>query len=135
MQINMSENTIDRSEFRLCPIVFPQIVDAIQSLDWSIVNKTLRVSAKETQSLDVYKWIEFIREKNIEFSKSPFVNIESTTSVLELLGENKKVLCKINFKKLLITEHRCFLCKLIPGAMTHEILFEYNSCEFLVNNI
>lgn len=124
------------NKFVFKPKLFPQISEGVQSIKWDGLKKILKVSICETPKFEVYEWIKFIEEKNIEEQKSPFSNIGSNSVLLSFLDSNDANLANINFQDLSIIEHYCnFQKENNKKPLIQEITLSYKYTEFVLKKV
>lgn len=128
----------DRSsstKFSFVPIHFPKINEGVMSLDWNSVTKTINICVIENENFDVCRWIEYIRSKNHETQKSPFVDVVCNSASLTFFSVCGKEMAKVDFMDISIVDHSCQLerhvrCGVVDGGLIHNMCLSYQGSHF-----
>lgn len=84
---------------------FPQLRNSVIGVAWLSVDRKLHLTLEETAKLDVLKWMEFIKHQYVESQKSPFVDIDTNSTVLVIVDINQNEIGKVQFKRIKLETH------------------------------
>lgn len=111
--------------FVLIPRHNPSLAKHIDSLIWRAVAKSLHLNVDETPDLDVFRWMEYMRNRQREIKEGPFVNLDEDALVLCIKDGAGRPLGCLKFMNLSLEEHSCYFDKDGTGALSHSLIIQY----------
>lgn len=121
------------SAFRFSPRSFGQLNESVTRVKWNSVDKKLTLTVYETEEFDAAKWLKYLDEQHIEYQKSPFVDTDNSTIVIDLLDAHDHKLSTMRFKNLIVESHECNLNRDIDDFLKYEVVITYQHVEMVVH--
>jgi len=114
----------------LIPRHKPALSESIKDVCWEAVDKTLLLFVEETSSLDVYSWMEYMRERKKQAQEGPFINLDEDALMLKMYDGGWNFLGGFKFVNLTLIKHQCHLSKMDHGygtvsALAHRLTIQY----------
>lgn len=101
---------LQKHRFVLTPKPWKQLSKCVYDVEWNSIHKTMVVRMHETSELDVYKWMQYVKQQHAENLKGPFVDLDKDALMLSLIDEAGKEFASFRFKNINITDHTCEFC-------------------------
>jgi len=115
-------------KFRFVPKQMPHLQNFVKSVKWSSSSKKVRLEIAETPMFDVYKWIEYIDERQKEIQKGPFVNLNEDAIMIHFLDANDQENARLKLINISLESHSCKLDSEIDSVdrpLRHRMILSY----------
>ena len=114
----------------LVPKHKPDLGKNIKDVHWEAIDKTLNILVEETAAMDVFHWMEYMRERKKQAQEGPFINLDEDALMLKVCDGAEVLLACFRFSNLTLVHHQCRLSKDSVGytagsAMTHRLTIRY----------
>lgn len=119
------------NRFVLTPQHNKELAQHIYDVKWKAVSKKLRVSITETPDLEVFQWMEYMRDRHKEVQSGPFVNLDEDALLLQMFDKEGNVIGSLKFKNLSLVGHRCHFDMTSVGGLSHTLTIQYQEAKKL----
>lgn len=88
------------NEYNFYPKPLPLAGESVRSIHWNSVKKELVIYWEETGSMDVHRYLEFLRRWELDSKKSPFVDVDGNMATLIIRDEAKNPVAEVRFREI-----------------------------------
>ena len=115
----------------LVPRHKPELAKNIRKVTWQAVTKQLHITILETPDLDVFAWMEYLRNRRKEIETGPFVDMNEDALILKIFDGDHRELGRLRFRNFSLEKHLCCFNSECVGGLQHRIAIHYEDVDKL----